>query len=125
MMQRNDSSKNRSTDKYISSSWLLAIGTGLAGFTFGLNTREHGELEPTIEPPTLAKAVKLPENLAPGIALIRVHEEDLKDPERIVKEFEQTHPNLDVVAYQPQLKKPIHSGTMHQLKVVYRLKCEE
>ena len=125
MVQRNDFGKIRFTDKYSSSSWLLAIGTGLAGFSFGLNARDHGELEATIEPPALAKAVEFPENLAPGIASIHVHEKDLKDPERIVKEFEQTHPNLDVIAYEPQRQKVIHSGTMHQLKVVYRLKFEE
>jgi hypothetical protein len=125
MIERNDSGKMTSAEKHTYAPWLLAVGTGLAGFTFGVTAREQDQYASPSEPPPVAKAVEFPENFAPGIASIHVHKRDLKDPERIVQEFEQTHPNLDVVAYEPQAKKLLHSGTMHQLKVVYRLKAEE
>jgi hypothetical protein len=104
--------------------WLLAVGTGLAGFSFGIGLREHDNHTFPVAPPPLAKAVEFPENYAPGIALIHLDKEALRDSASIIAEFKREHPNLEIVRFEASEKYISNVGTLYYLKVLYQLRAE-
>jgi hypothetical protein len=103
--------------------WLLAIGTGLAGFAFGASSRKLADGELATEPPPLTEAIDSPVNESPGRARIRVTQEDLKRPEEIVAEFERAR-NVRVLVSEPHAQRVTHDGTHYYLRVQYELETK-
>lgn len=104
---------------------LLAVGTGLAGFSFGIGLREHDNHTFPVAPPPLAKAVEFPENYAPGIALIHLDKEALRDSASVISQFKAEHPNLEVLRCEASEKHISNVGALYYLKVLYQLRAEE
>jgi hypothetical protein len=50
-----------------------------------------------VAPLPLAEAIQLPRNVRPGIVEVQVGEDAVKDPQRIVDEFQRQHPDLTVL----------------------------